>query len=364
MKRKAYLILTSTFFALIIGIFGYFNFSQPQAEEEFTGDFGSENNHYRNTETKNLSPYAIFGDSSFVLMTEEERTGKHTLDISSTIRHSNIGKIQLDMRTGVLKIIDKKGNLISQEILKPEVLARFLSVDRLAHKYSGLSPYNYVANNPIMNIDPNGDSIAVAQQYREQFNGALQSIFGERANQFGYNQSGMLVFNGNAKEFSKDERKVLGQLTKVMSSEMITNVVYETSFEITNKSGQKLTIEPAVAGGEATILASENNLAQNYIVIHPDKEFKGKVYEVLPAFYQEGFNNGPRFKEVEMSSSRENRTLHGIGHVIYDGKAQHNVIDFDNATRRINKVLNPDGTFSPSPLPKRNYDETHNEKKY
>jgi hypothetical protein len=364
MKRKFYLIFSIVAVASVATYFGFQYFNQATQEPEIVLDFGEEGAEMRRMETKNLSPYAIFGDSSVVLMTEAEEKGIEYLNIPNRKKHSNIDNIQLDMRTGILKMFDKKGILLRQVTLKPEMLTRFLSVDRLAHKYTDLSPYNYVANNPIMNIDPNGDSIAVAQQYREQFNTTLQSVFGERASQFGYSQGGMLVFNGNAKEFSKDERKVLGQLTKVMSSEMVTNIVYETSFEVTNKNGDKLTIQPATAGGEATILASENNLAQNYIVIHPDKEFKGKAFEVLPAFYQEGFNNGARFKEVEMTTSRENRTLHGIGHIIYDGKAQHNVIDFDNATRRINKTINPDGTFTPNPLPKRKYDETHNEKKY
>jgi RHS repeat-associated protein len=38
-------------------------------------------------------------------------------------------------------------------------VARFLTVDPLEDKYPNLSPYNYVGNNPINNIDINGDSI-------------------------------------------------------------------------------------------------------------------------------------------------------------------------------------------------------------
>tara|TARA_R110001592_G_scaffold69489_5_gene213279 strand:+ start:4331 stop:5335 length:1005 start_codon:yes stop_codon:yes gene_type:complete len=35
----------------------------------------------------------------------------------------------------------------------------WLSVDPLAHEYQGLSPYNFVANNPIMLVDPDGRKI-------------------------------------------------------------------------------------------------------------------------------------------------------------------------------------------------------------
>jgi len=42
-------------------------------------------------------------------------------------------------------------------------LGRWLSVDPLVGKYPGLSPYNYVLNNPINSFDPNGESPFFAQ---------------------------------------------------------------------------------------------------------------------------------------------------------------------------------------------------------
>jgi uncharacterized protein RhaS with RHS repeats len=38
-------------------------------------------------------------------------------------------------------------------------LGRWMNIDPLAEKYLNLTLYNYVANNPIVNIDPNGKDI-------------------------------------------------------------------------------------------------------------------------------------------------------------------------------------------------------------
>ncbi len=46
-------------------------------------------------------------------------------------------------------------------------VARFLSLDPKASKYPSLSPYNYVAGNPIILIDPNGKEIWIINEYRD-----------------------------------------------------------------------------------------------------------------------------------------------------------------------------------------------------
>jgi hypothetical protein len=201
MKRKTYLILATTIFALI-GAVGYFHFSQPQAEEEFRGDFGSENNHYRNTETKNLSPYAIFGDSSFVLMTEAERTG--VWEIINVQKGDLIQKVLFYSRTGVVKMLDKQGNTLEEFILPPQAVARFLRPDRFAHKYYDLSPYNYTGNNPINRIDINGDSIWIVHKGQNILynNGSL------------YNKDGS-AYSGKVKGYLKQTFNALNQLNAV-----------------------------------------------------------------------------------------------------------------------------------------------------
>jgi RHS repeat-associated protein len=45
-------------------------------------------------------------------------------------------------------------------------IGRWLSIDPLARKFPFLSPYNFVANNPIFFVDPNGEDIGESNKYK------------------------------------------------------------------------------------------------------------------------------------------------------------------------------------------------------
>jgi hypothetical protein len=95
------------------------------------------------------------------------------------------------------------------------VLGRFTGVDRLAHKYTDLSPYNYVANNPIRNIDPNGDSIVVV------INSNLIGANGEQTiqtNRYYYGQAtnGTYGFLDNQGNLYGGDNQFIGQVSTAL----------------------------------------------------------------------------------------------------------------------------------------------------
>ena len=62
------------------------------------------------------------------------------------------------------KELDRKGGLDWYDYgarMYDAALGRFMKTDRFSEKYVSLSPYQYGANNPVNNIDVNGDSITV-----------------------------------------------------------------------------------------------------------------------------------------------------------------------------------------------------------
>ena len=46
-------------------------------------------------------------------------------------------------------------------------LGRWLALDPLQAKYPGLSPYNFVSNNPIYSVDPDGRKIIPNHQFKQ-----------------------------------------------------------------------------------------------------------------------------------------------------------------------------------------------------
>jgi hypothetical protein len=163
------------------------------------------NSEMRKTDQLNKSPYALFGDKTEMLMTENEKFSNYTLEIPNSSRKDKVGKLELNAKTGKIKLFDIKGNVLTETLLLPEQTARFMAIDRFAEKYYDMAPYQYAANNPILFIDVNGDSINVAliQRY-DAANGTnyLQQITNDLTAQTGLTYtvtaSGQMVYQTDA----------------------------------------------------------------------------------------------------------------------------------------------------------------------
>lgn len=74
------------------------------------------------------------------------------------------GSVMFNRVTGEVVTVIENDTLYGEYNLKAEVVSRWLSPDPLAHEYTNLSPYVFVANNPIIYVDPDGREIWIGFQ--------------------------------------------------------------------------------------------------------------------------------------------------------------------------------------------------------
>ena len=103
-------------------------------------------------QNKPYNPYESIGKEAKVL-TLSNGLYNEFFDIDTI---EIIGSAILNTKT--MKVIGfvKQDTLYSEATLEPEVISRWLSPDPFARKYPDLSPYIFVGNNPIINIEVDG----------------------------------------------------------------------------------------------------------------------------------------------------------------------------------------------------------------
>lgn len=72
-----------------------------------------------------------------------------------------IGSVLFNTKSKQIVAFVEYDTLYSEATLEPDIVSRWMSPDPLAAKYPGLSPYNFVDNNPITFIDPDGREIYI-----------------------------------------------------------------------------------------------------------------------------------------------------------------------------------------------------------
>lgn len=117
---------------------------------------------------QNDNPYQVFGHKSKVIY---EETKEDYLRIANSNTNDSVKFIVFNFSNRTVQLLDLNDSVTQTLPIESERLLRWLSVDPLASKYPSSSPYNFVDNNPIMRVDPDGRDWIVATS---QVNGKTQ----------------------------------------------------------------------------------------------------------------------------------------------------------------------------------------------
>ena len=94
-------------------------------------------------------------------------------------------------RTNKIAYFIETDTMYSEATLRPEIVSRWLSLDPLARKYPGMSPYNFVANTPLNAIDPDGqDVVFLIDKEGAGGNGHMAMLFQDKTGNWLYFSQG------------------------------------------------------------------------------------------------------------------------------------------------------------------------------
>ena len=121
-------------------------------------------------------------------------------------------------------------------------LGRFMTIDRFTEKYNTMSPYQYGGNNPVNNIDINGDSIII----QPNANGLIDQI----KEFFGFDTKYQEIVKADLSQLKKDDAKVSGIISDLEESENIHSITMPKDKRRGNFSGiDKSKVDEGVSQG-------------------------------------------------------------------------------------------------------------------
>lgn len=103
---------------------------------------------------QDINPFESIGKEGRIITLSK---GKY-LEIENNDSLQRIGSVIVDMYTGEIYELLDSDTLYQESDLSPTIITRWWSVDPLASKYPGQSPYAFCNNNPLLYKDPNGES--------------------------------------------------------------------------------------------------------------------------------------------------------------------------------------------------------------
>lgn len=235
---------------------------------------------------------------------------------------------------------------------------RFWSVDPKASKFADMSPYCAMANNPIFYIDPDGQEIVVpGEADRKSILGYTSKALG--GDYFSFNDKNQLQFTGNIKDFKKDKKDLINGLLGVINADY-TATIKMSGFNADETKMLDDQSKPNALGEKgggvslisidnktnkivgATILIRESDLSPvplfNEKYYYKDADGVLQSSDTKPSGVTSALAHQAQLKDgrpVTVPNTAANVIFHEIGHLIYEGGSQRDVLKYENKARKL-----------------------------
>ncbi len=194
--------------------------------------------------SQSSDPYAVFGHNTTV---KYEERAKDFLYIKNTDPCSDIRAIYFDGGNHVACLLGDYDSILKCFDLPANEQFTWISVDPKADKYPSLSPYNYVGNNPMNAIDPDGRYILplnagakqIMTQSKQQYGDLLDIRINDRNGNYftGANFGSISALRARVTEMKLDMSNSEINDAWALYSGLNSNKVYEVQTTTTQTQG-------------------------------------------------------------------------------------------------------------------------------
>ena len=256
-------------------------------------------------------------------------------------QHVGTGSFNSDFRFNAKEFDEETGNYYYGARYYQPKSSIWMGVDALATSYPGMNPYNFVMGNPIMAMDPDGDSVQVLGFRDNQFlNWLDKGLDINRKNSPFYLENGKLLYDqGKFNDLDDNQKEIAINIIETIKHEKIKITIQKgkSSKVLDERNSKPLTLYDV--GGFATIGMKGNE----NVTIWSDGSNYGRK-EKPPIL---GISNDPISSPNWLSLYHELGGHAYLRYILQDPKQAAHTIEYENLIRSLKG------------MPLRAYDDEH-----